>query len=55
MEIKIQTVNGMSIGMSIPDELISKIEYAQCEPLMGDVNRDGKVDRKDGEMIMGHH
>ena len=54
MEIKIQTVNGMSIGMSIPDELISKIECGQCQPLMGDVNGDGKVDREDAEMIMGH-
>ena len=54
MEIKIQTVNGMSIGMSIPDELISKIECGQCQPLTGDVNGDGKVDREDAEMIMGH-
>ena len=54
MEIKIQTVNGMSIGMSIPDELISKIECGQCQPITGDVNGDGKVDREDAEMIMGH-
>ena len=54
MEIKIQTVNGMSIGMSIPDELISKIECGQCQPLTGDVNGDGKVARADAEMIMGH-
>ena len=54
MEIKIQTVNGMSIGMSIPDALISKIECGQCQPITGDVNGDGKVDREDAEMIMGH-
>ena len=54
MEIKIQTVNGMSICMSIPDALISKIECGQCQPLTGDVNGDGKVDREDAEMIMGH-
>lgn len=54
MEIKIQTVNGMSIGMSIPDALITKIECGQCQPLTGDVNDDGKVDREDAEMIMGH-
>ena len=54
MEIKIQTVNGMSIGMSIPDELISKIECGQCQPLTGDVNGDMKIDREDAEMIMGH-
>lgn len=54
MEIKIQTVNGMSIGMSIPDELISKIECGQCKPLTGDLNGDGKVAREDAEMIMGH-
>ena len=54
MEIKIQTVNGMSIGMSIPDALISKIECGQCKSITGDVNGDGKVDREDAEMIMGH-
>ena len=54
MEIKIQTVNGMSIGMSIPDALISKIECGQCKSITGDVNGDGKVDQKDAEMIMGH-
>ena len=54
MESKIQTVNGMSLGMSIPDELISKIECGQCQPLTGDVNGDGQVDREDAEMIMGH-
>ena len=54
MEIKIQTVNGMSIGMSIPDALISKIECGQCKSITGDVNGDGQVDREDAEMIMGH-
>lgn len=54
MEIKIQMVSGMSIGMSIPDALITKIECGQCQPITGDVNDDGKVDREDAEMIMGH-
>ena len=54
MEIKIQTVNGMSIGISVPDELITKIECGQCQPLTGDVNGDEKVDQEDAEMIMGH-
>ena len=54
MEIKIQMVSGMSIGMSIPDALISKIECGQCKSITGDVNGDGKVDREDAEMIMGH-
>lgn len=54
MEIKIQMVNGMSIGMSIPDELITKIACGQCQPITGDVNGDGQVDREDAEMIMGH-
>ena len=54
MEIKIQTVNGMSIGMSIPDEMITKIECGQCQPITGDVNGDGQADQEDAEMIMGH-
>lgn len=54
MEIKIQTVNGMIIGMSIPDALISKVECGKCQPITGDVNGDGQVDREDAEMIMGH-
>ena len=54
MEIKIQMVNGMSIGMSIPDALITKISCGQCQPITGDVNDDGKVDREDAEMIMRH-
>ena len=54
MEINIQTVNGMSIGMSIPDALISKVECGKCHPIAGDVNGDGKVDREDAEMIMRH-
>ena len=54
MEIKIQTVNGMSIGMSIPDALISKIECGQCQPITGDVNGDGKVNEKDAMAIMDH-
>ena len=54
MEIKIQTVNGMIIGMSIPDALISKMECGKCQPITGDVNGDGQVDREDAEMIMRH-
>ena len=54
MEIKIQMVSGMRFGMSIPDALISKIECGQCKSITGDVNGDGKVDREDAEMIMGH-
>ena len=54
MEIKIQTVNGMSIGMSIPDALITKIECGQCQPLTGDVNGDGQVDKNDATAIMDH-
>lgn len=54
MEINILTKDGVNIGMSIPDELVSKIECGQCQPLTGDVNGDGNVDREDAEMIMGH-
>ena len=52
MEIKIQTVNGMSIGMSIPDELITKIECGQCQPLTGDVDGDGKITYLDAMAVM---
>ena len=52
MEIKIQTVNGMSIGMSILDELISKIACGQCKPLTGDVNGDGKITYLDAMSVM---
>ena len=52
MDIKIQMVNGMSIGMSVPDALIGKVECGKCQPLTGDVNGDGKVDQQDAKRIM---
>ena len=54
MEINILTKDGVNIGISVPDEKIEMISCGKCAPISGDVNGDGKVDREDAEMIMGH-
>lgn len=54
MEINIMTKDGVNIGIFVPDHRIEKVSCGKCEPLTGDVNGDGQVDREDAEMIMRH-